>query len=85
MASNPQKNLQFISPSKEAGDFLQNQVKQGESMEKSKKGSGISPNHNDAPPCCHFDRGEEEWRNLTPKWCMPQEIGRFPGSSSPSS
>lgn len=28
MASSPQKNLQFISPPKEAGDFLQNQVKQ---------------------------------------------------------
>ena len=27
MASSPQKNLQFISPPKEAGDFLQNQVK----------------------------------------------------------
>ena len=27
MASIPQKNLQFISPHKEAGDFLQNQVK----------------------------------------------------------
>ena len=27
MASAPQKNLQFISPSKETGDFLQNQVK----------------------------------------------------------
>lgn len=31
MASSPQKNLQFISPPKEAGDFLQNQVK-GENM-----------------------------------------------------
>lgn len=29
MASSPQKNLQFISPPKEAGDFLQNQVKEG--------------------------------------------------------
>ena len=28
MASSPQKNLQFISPPKEAGDFLQNQVKE---------------------------------------------------------
>lgn len=54
MASSPQKNLQFISPSKEGGDFLQNQVKQGESMEKSKKGSGISPNHNDAPALLSF-------------------------------
>ena len=27
MASSPQKKLQFISPPKEAGDFLQNQVK----------------------------------------------------------
>ena len=27
MASSPQKNLQFISPPKEVGDFLQNQVK----------------------------------------------------------
>jgi len=27
MASSPQKNLQFISPPKETGDFLQNQVK----------------------------------------------------------
>ena len=27
MASSPQKNLQFISPPKEARDFLQNQVK----------------------------------------------------------
>ncbi len=27
MASSPQKNLQFISPPKKAGDFLQNQVK----------------------------------------------------------
>jgi len=27
MESSPQKNLQFISPPKEAGDFLQNQVK----------------------------------------------------------
>ena len=27
MASSPQKNLQFISPPKEAGDFLQNQGK----------------------------------------------------------
>ena len=26
MASSPQKNLQFISLPKEAGDFLQNQV-----------------------------------------------------------
>ena len=30
MASSPQKNLQFISPPKEAGDFLQNQVKLGD-------------------------------------------------------
>lgn len=25
-----------------------------------------------APPCCHFDRSEGEWRNLTPKWCTTQ-------------
>ena len=34
MASSPQKNLQFISPPKEAGDFLQNQVK-NERLDKS--------------------------------------------------
>ena len=33
MASSPQKNLQFISPPKEVGDFLQNQVKDGLSFE----------------------------------------------------
>ena len=32
MASSPQKNLQFISPPKEAGDFLQNQVKRAYRM-----------------------------------------------------
>ena len=33
MASSPQKNLQFISPPKEAGDFLQNQVKRVKKLE----------------------------------------------------
>lgn len=40
MASSPKKNMQFISPPKEAGDFLQNQVKS-----KTKSGLRIIPIH----------------------------------------